>query len=370
MLRAGERVTDTVLSLHGAAEASAPVASPRPAFLPHVHRLRGLAMLLVVGAHCWPEFGWDAVARSRLLLVFDNVTVVFVAISGLLFHHLSVRFAYPRYLRHRSATVLLPYAVISMPAIAAAVFWRHRADVWPWLYQLPKWEEALVFLATGKHLAPLWFIPVMALFILASPVILWVERRGWLPVLLPPLLVFAVMMGRDWMSGPLNMLGKAVFLLPAYLAGMAWSRHRAEAERWAAAYWPVLLAAILLLSWAMAVQLAGYDWAILQKLTAAALLLVVLARATLPAAIEAGSQRIAAWSFAVYFVHGYVITAVRIGWELLGLPRPAGAPDGVILPASLPLLLVDIALVVAVSMVIIGVVKRLTGRWSRYLIGA
>ena len=41
-----------------------------------------------------------------------------------------------------------------------------------------------------------------------------------------------------------------------------------------------------------------------------------------------------------------------------------------ILPASLPLLLVDIALVVAVSMAIVGLVKRLTGRWSRYLIGA
>lgn len=370
MLRAGERVTDTALSLHGSTAASATATVQRATFLPHVHRLRGLAMLLVVGAHCWPEFGWDAETTSRLLLVFDNVTVVFVAISGLLFHHLSARFRYPRYLRHRSATVLLPYAVISIPAIAVAVFWRHREDVWPWLYQLPKWEEALVFLATGKHLAPLWFIPVMALFILAAPVILWIERRGLLPVVLPPLLVFAVMVGRDWMGGPLNMVGKAVFFLPAYLAGMAWSRHREAAERWAAAQWPLLLAAFLLLSSAMAWRVAGWEWAILQKLVAAALLLVLLKRATFPPAMEAASQRLAAWSFAVYFIHGYVITAVRIGWEAAGLPRPVGAPDGVILPASVPLLLVDIALAVAVSMAIVAVVKRLTGRWSRYLIGA
>lgn len=363
-------MTDTALSISGAAEASAPVAAPRAAFLPHVHRLRGLAMLLVVGAHCWPEFAWSPDATRRLLLVFDNVTVVFVAISGLLFHHLSGRFHYPRYLRHRAATVLLPYAVISIPAIVAAVFWRHREDVWPWLYQLPKWEEAIVFLLTGKHLAPLWFIPVMALFIVAAPLILLVERRGLLPVVLPPLLVFAVMVGRDWVSGPLNLLGKAVFLLPAYLAGMAWSRHRAAAERWAAAHWPVLLGAFLLLCWAMAEQAFGYDWGILQKLAGAALLLTWLARASFPARVEAGSQRIAAWSFAIYFVHGYVITGVRIGWELLGLPRPRGAPDGVILPASLPLLLVDIALVVVVSLAIVAVVKRLTGRWSRYLIGA
>ena len=370
MLRAGERVTDTALSLHGAAAADASTGAPRAAFLPHVHRLRALAMLLVVGAHCWPEFGWDAVATSRLLLVFDNVTVVFVAISGLLFHHLSARFSYPRYLRHRAATVLLPYAVVSIPAIAAAVFWRHREDVWPWLYQLPKWEEALVFLATGKHLAPLWFIPVMALFILAAPAILWIERRGLLPVVLPPLLVFAVMVGRDWMGGPLNMVGKAVFFLPAYLAGMAWSRHRAEAERWAAAHWRLLPAAFLLLSGAMAWQVAGWDWAILQKLTAAALLMAALKGASFPPMVEAASQRLAAWSFAVYFVHGYVITALRIGWEGAGLPRPMGAPDGVIFPPSLPLLLLDVALVVAVSMAIVGVVKRLTGRWSRYLIGA
>ena len=363
-------MTDRALPIDGMAGARAPVAAPRAAFLPHVHRLRGLAMLMVVGAHCWPEFAWSRAAEQRLLLLFDNVTVVFVAISGLLFHHLSGRFEYPRYLRHRSATVLLPYAIVSIPAIAAAVFWRHREDVWPWLYQLPKWEEVLIFLLTGKHLAPLWFIPVMALFILAAPAILWIERRGWLPVVLPPLLVFALMMGRDWLDGPFNILGKAVFFLPVYLAGMAWSRNRAEAERWAAAHWPLLLAGLTVLSWAIWSHALGWDWTMLQKLTGAALLLTCLQRARFAAPVEAGSQRLAAWSFAVYFVHGYVITAVRIGWEMLGLPRPPGAADGVIFPPSLPLLLIDIALVVAVAMAIVAVVKRLTGRWSRYLIGA
>lgn len=363
-------MTDSALSHPGMTDASASPAPPRAAFLPHVHRLRGLAMVLVVGAHCWPEFAWTPAEERRLLLVFDNVTVVFVAISGLLFHHLSARFRYPRYLRHRAATVLLPYAIVSIPAIAAAVLWRHREDVWPWLYEQPPLVQAGLFLLTGKHLAPLWFIPVMALFILFSAVILKVERRGLLPVVLPPLLVFALMDGRDWVAGPLNEIGKALFLLPAYLAGMAWSRHREAAERWAGAHWPLLLAALAAFSWAMLVHAAGWDWSIFQKLTAAALLLVVAAKVRLPAAIDAGLTRVAAWSFAVYFVHGYVITLCRLGWQAAGLPRPAGAADGVIFPASVPLLVADIAVVLALSMAVVAVVKRLTGRISRYLIGA
>lgn len=363
-------MTDTALSTQVMPEAGGSAAAPRPAFLPHVHRLRGLAMTLVVGAHCWPEFAWSPAQHDWLLLLFDNVTVVFVAISGMLFQHLSGRFRYGRYLRHRAATVLLPYVIISVPAIAAAVLWRHREDVWPWLYQLPPLAQAGVFLLTGKHLAPLWFIPVMALFIVGSAAILAVARRGWLPAVLPPLLVFALMEGRDWVAGPLNEIGKALFLLPAYLAGMAWSRHRAAAERWAAAHWPLLLAALIVLSWAMLVQAAGWDWSMFQKLTLAALLLVLLAKAPLPERIDAGLARVAGWSFAVYFVHGYVITGFRLAWQAMELPRPAEAADGVIFPASLSLLAVDVAVVLAVSMAAVAVVKRLTGRWSRYVIGA
>lgn len=363
-------MTDRALPIAELTQAPAPVATPRAGFLPHVHRLRGLAMMLVVGAHCWPEFAWDDETARRLLLVFDNVTVVFVTISGLLFHHLSGRFRYPRYLRHRAATVLMPYAIISIPAIAAAVWWRHREDVWPWLYDLPRWEQALVFLLTGKHLAPLWFIPVMAVFIVGAWGILQIERRGWLPIVLPPLMIFALMMGRDWMTGPFNEIGKALFFLPAYLAGMAWSRHREEAETWAAGHWRLLLALFVACSCAMWLHAVGWDWTMFQKLTAAALLLVAMKHARLPGWLDAGLERVAAWSFAIYFVHGYVITAVRIGWQAAGLPRPAGAAEGVILAPSLAVLAVDIALVLAVSMAVVAVVKRLTGRWSRNVIGA
>src|SRR5699024_6316159 len=121
----------------------------------------------------------------------------------------------------RAATVLLPYLLISIPAIAMAVFVQHRADVWPWVYQLPVWQQIGFFVLTGKHLAPLWFIPMLALFIIGSPLLVAIDRHNLYPVLLPVTLAFAVLLGRDSVSGMANVFGKALFMLPAYLAGMA-----------------------------------------------------------------------------------------------------------------------------------------------------
>lgn len=195
-----------------------PPAPPREArqgsFLRHIHLLRGFAILLVIGAHCWPAFAWSDREHARILLAFDNVTVVFMFISGLLFQHLSWRFEYRRYLRHRFSIVVLPYVIISIPAIVLVIFFLHRTSVWPWVYELPVWEQVIFFLATGKHLAPLWFIPMMTLFILAAPVFVWIDRRDLYPWVLPVTLTLAILLGRDSVPGILNVFGKGCSCCP------------------------------------------------------------------------------------------------------------------------------------------------------------
>ena len=352
-----------------AAEVS-PRAAPI-AFLPHVHRLRGVAMMLVVGAHCWPEFAWTRTTHDELMLAFDNVTVVFMVISGLLFQHLSSRFTYRRYLAHRFKTVLLPYLLVSLPAVLFVVFVRHRDDVWPWVYQMPPAAQIGFFLATGKHLAPLWFMPMIALFILAAPMFVAIDRRNLYPVVLPLTIAVALFAGRDSVVGLAGVLGKALFMAPAYLAGMAFARHRAAAEAWCQRRFGLLLVAFAALS---ALMLSGalprFEWSLLQKLTLALLLLAAMRAVTLPPALDRALDRVAAWSFAIYFVHGYVITACRLGWTSLHLPQPAQAEAGVIFPATLLGLGADIVLVLLASLAIVALVKRLAGPRSRYLIGA
>ncbi|SEM39714.1 Peptidoglycan/LPS O-acetylase OafA/YrhL, contains acyltransferase and SGNH-hydrolase domains [Sphingomonas gellani] len=338
---------------------------PPSRYIHHLHLLRGIAIMLVVGAHCWPDFAWSATGHALALTMFDNVTVVFVFISGLLFQHLSGRFRYRRYVAHRYTTVILPYAVVSIPAIVMVVFVHHRGDIWPWVYQLPVWQQVGFFLVTGKHLAPFWFIPMLALYILISPAFVAIDRRNWYPVALPVLFTLAVLLGRDSVNGMANVFGKALFMAPAYVAGMAFSRYRQACEAWCVAHRGLLGAAFLLLS---ALIFAGHipgDMALPQKLALACWLVGMLADARLPNRADQVLAELARLSFAIYFVHGYVIASIRMIGQ-----RVEGTASDEIFTGSLPGLLLEIAVVLAISVAIIRVAQMLLGRWSRYLIGA
>jgi peptidoglycan/LPS O-acetylase OafA/YrhL len=363
-------VTTITANTTGTVPPSVPVAPSR--YLRHVHLLRGIAIMLVVGAHCWPAFNWSPSQNATMLLIFDNVTVVFMFISGLLFQHLSGDFRYPSYLRHRFSIVVLPYLIVSIPAVLMVVFVDHRDAVWPWVYKMPAWEEILFFFATGKHLAPLWFIPMMTLFIICSPLFIWIDRKNLYPVLLPVTLILAVMLGRDSLSGLWNVFGKALFMMPAYLAGMYFSRHRVLCERWCERNKAFLALALALLSLLIFIPVfPAQDFSILQKLVLAVLLLIVTKQAEIPELVERGLAKIADMSFAIYFVHGYLITASRIFWgKLFGATEATGdVPSGIFQPSILGLVL-DIVLVLGLSVILTRIGQRVLGKYSRVMIGA
>jgi peptidoglycan/LPS O-acetylase OafA/YrhL len=353
-----------------AVAATSGAAAPRAAFLPHIHRIRGLAMLLVIGAHCWPEFHWSAIERREMTLLFENVTVIFMAISGMLFVHLSAGLDYRRYLAHRFRIVISPYFFMSLPAIVLAIFVVHRSAVWPWVYDLPVWQQFLFFLATGKHLAPLWFIPMMSLFILAAPLFVRIDRHDLYCWLLPPAIVAATLLGRDSIGGMAGVWGKAIFMLPAWLAGMAYARHRTAIEPWAARRIGWIAGAVVLASAAMLILPERIDASLVQKLALALLLVTLLRGMPLPAAVDRALGRIADWSFGLYFMHGYVITAFRTLYSPMADMPAADVANGVIFPATLIGLVADIALVTAASMALIAIGKRMLGRRSRAVIGA
>lgn len=347
--------------------AVAPRPSARRGFLPEVHRFRGLAIMLVVAAHCWPCFAWGPRQQQAILVLLDNVTVLFMCVSGFLFQHLIPRFAYPAYLRRRLRNVMLPYVLISAPAIMTAIFVRHRDDVWSWVYRMPAWKEALFFLATGKHLAPLWFMPMISLFILAAPVFVAIDRQRAYRWLLPPTVLIATLLGRDSVPGVAGVIGKALFMLPAYLAGMAYSHDREACEAWARANVRGIAVALAVVSAAIASGLLPLDLGLVQKLLMAPLILLAMRAVATGGRLDRMLTRLATLSFGIYFVHGYVITALRI--ELGRLVGPA-ATGGRAFPPTFAGLLLSVVAVTLVSALIVEAVRSATGRYSRMLIGA
>jgi surface polysaccharide O-acyltransferase-like enzyme len=291
-------------------------------FLRYIHSFRALAIVLVVAAHCitlfdWGRTGWPF---QLVLSVIPNCTLFFVFISGFLFQHLSHKFEYRRYLKSKSQNVLLPYVIVSLPMIAAQAVNQSGAfdptgvHHWPTVAQNVGWS-----LLTGHHtLLPFWFIPMIAIFYVLAPVLLWIDRDGRPYYLLPLLLVVTVCVHRPndfdhiWQS--------CAYFLPVYLFGMWFSRNRDRLLAWHDRWLPVLLTAAAGLVWLeVGLKQAGYiksaamfstenglvDTNAMQKLLLCGVLLVILRR--LGEGLHNKLKPLADASFGVYFLHMYFV---------------------------------------------------------------
>lgn len=128
----------------------------RPARLPHLHNFRGLAIIFIVATHCISIFDWASAPLLRDVLgrVVANGTVFFLFIAGYLFHHLSSGFRAIPYWRNKLRFVVLPYVIVSIPAIALATTIVRRDGLRPGFYDQSVFWQVLEFLGTGSHLSP------------------------------------------------------------------------------------------------------------------------------------------------------------------------------------------------------------------------
>lgn len=303
--------------------------------LPHIDSFRAVAIFFVVLGHCTLEQGRPQGSLTLEILqdLFENSSILFVFTAGLLFHHLSAKYHYPDYLARKWRTVMLPYLFVSLPAIALAV-----AGLYPREHYAPAdWPvpaQALWHLAKGgAHVNfPLWYIPVIALFFLAAPLLMLFARRPALYVLILPLSVLAILLHRPPHPN-LDTLRLVVYVLPAYLLGMACSQFAQQAPRWLDEK-PALLGVLLLLVLALPVLVDPHsgnyiaqawfsaddglvDWLWIQKLLAGPLMFWWLRH--LPARLHHSLSPWAHASFGIFFVHAYWLVLLAWVWARLGL---------------------------------------------------
>lgn len=340
----------------------------RSGFQQHIHVFRGIAICLIIGAHSVPSFDWSTrLLTGRIIdAICNQSSVLFFFIAGYLFQYLSARFDYRRYLKQKLKTVLLPYFLVSIPAIVISVGYIRQEGMWPWFYDQPVWAQILLFYLTGKHLEPLWFVPTISLFYLAAPLLLWVDRRPKLYWALLPLLIMAVLLGRDGPHGPID---KAIYLFPAYLFGMCFSHFRDRAEYLSRRMLPLFIA-LTLAAYALLVAAPSeaYDLQILAKL--ASVPLFILALKWLAPRLDGRMGYIAHVSFGIFFVHAYFISAFRLFYSALVGVTWKGAETTALFAASISGFILHLLLVLGASVLTIWVVQRLFPSNSRQLIGA
>jgi surface polysaccharide O-acyltransferase-like enzyme len=174
-------------------------------FLPYINVFRAIASLFVVSYHGIHGLQWGAeygnLEMSRALkILFSNGTLMFVFISGFLFQHLLYKYNYRNYVVTRFKLVILPYLVVSIPAVIAWTFLFQKSS---WgiphnFYSEPWWYRAGFFYISGKHMAPLWFIPMIAIFYLLSPLFKLIDRFPIIYLSIPFLMWLSYEQPRHW----------------------------------------------------------------------------------------------------------------------------------------------------------------------------
>jgi surface polysaccharide O-acyltransferase-like enzyme len=338
-------------------------APSHAAFVSYVHSLRGVAILLVIAAHCAAGFHWERSPESRRVLesMFTNGTAVFVLIAGFLFQHLSAKYRYGDYLKSKFKNVILPYLILSVPAIIyyEVVHWNSADSAFHVAARL------VIHYCDGRCVDGYWFIPMIGFFYVIAPLLIWWDRRPKAYWLLPVFLGISLCVPRggvlvtDW-----------VHFFSVYLLGMFCSRYREQVFVVTGRLIPLLLALVIGCTVAASLRVAPVGaFNLVQKLALSFLLLYWLRR--YDRSLKPLFAYLATLSFGLYFIHPYVIEAfIKLpplieGQGFLAAARMHSLPEG-----SLALFLAYFVTLAFLSIVVVAIARRLFGSRSRMIVGS
>ena len=206
---------------------------PMP-FLDNIHSLRALAIVVIVGGHVCGELRMLDASPSLSILstLIDDGSVIFVFVAGFLFEHLRRSYTYSSYLRKKIANVIVPYLLLSVPAVYIAIAWHGANPPYPELQgHSSLYQTAWYYLKGGAHLnGALWFIPMIGVYYLAAPAFMAVIHRPRLYLLILPLFCMSAVLKRPLFPN-LDTMHLVIYMLPAYLMGM-WCSQFGDSALW------------------------------------------------------------------------------------------------------------------------------------------
>jgi surface polysaccharide O-acyltransferase-like enzyme len=337
-------------------------------FLRYIHNFRGFAILTIVATHIIPTLEWgDERVEKITSILIGNGTVYFIFIAGFLFQFLSSKYEYKKYLSKKLQYVILPYLLISIPAITLCIarkiyippdWFSARFSDWP----IP--GQIIMYLLTGAHLPPFWFIPMITIFYIISPILLWVDRHPQAYRILPMLLTITAVVPRPYQND--NVMQSFVHFLSVYMIGMFCSHYRDKLFLIVQKKYLWLLIGFVILT-ALEIAIVPRPIAInsLSKLILCVLIIYVLwlIESRLPKKFHEIMGFLAELSFGIYFLHDYFIIAYSGAANKFGFD-PFWTQAN---PLTFSLIFFT---AVGASIVSILIVKRIFGKNSRFVIGS
>jgi len=341
--------------------------------------LRAIAIILIVGSHCHSISNIipSNFIHRLLINITAGGTVVFVFLSGFLFHHVFyLKKRINIFLKKRVGRLLIPYLILSIIPIAYKIYSQPNF----WSSYIHHEETGILneyifpiflFLIGGDHLVAYWYISFAILLFLCYPLhTMFIKANYKVQILILAItLSISLIVQRP---PPLSLLSiqSLVYFTPVYLFGIYCSIYKERIYSFFRAkeylfLIPFLL--ILLLQTYFGIEgnaekfyfsYEGIDSILPQKIFLCLFLIVWLHR------FEGSSNKyvllLANTSFAIYFLHGYVLRLLYIIKGHLEIEQ-----------FSQPILVFFISLIVLllISTLIAIVIKRVFKNNSSYITG-
>lgn len=273
--------------------------------LHYINIFRATAIFFIVAVHTLHVFSWPngSLEKHFLDILLNNGSIFFIFISGYLFQHLSHNFKTSKYYLSKFKNVVLPYLVISIPAIVYFVFFSHKSFLGPAFYELPIWLQIGQYYAFGYHLSPMWFIPVIFTYYIAGPLLVKADKTRFFYYLLPGFVLISYYVPRGIFHN------NVIHFFSIYMLGMFCSKYKHSINAL------LIKNSALILLLTLVIGLANFEYFInlriayvnyLQKLIFTLLLLGIFIK------YESAFKNklinvVAETSFGVFFIHSYIL---------------------------------------------------------------
>lgn len=346
-------------------------------YLRHLHQFRGLAIVLIVGVHCRTSLDWpvDSLLNNLLIYALDSSTILFVFISGYLFQHLNAKqFDFGKYLSKKFTYVIVPYLLISIPALVDKLFFETEA-AWmtPFYKDLSVPFKAVYLVVTGKHSGPFYFIPTIAFIYLIAPFLYKFQKAAFFDI--GGLLVAGIGLFTFTYGYYATIPESILYFLPVYIFGMWISKHSNRVLAMSNTIFFVITASyFMLLSFEISGLIQPEHLRFFEKVPTyftstfnlskmkEMLLAIVLLNAfyRLRNRPSAWLKKLGDYSFGIYFVHIYFINAFERSLDHFSISR---------IQNGIGYLLFTLC-VLLLSILTVALVKRLFRNHSRMIIGS
>ena len=188
----------------------------------YVHNLRGITILLILLAHSIAVIpSTEGITSLRLLML--NTSVIFIVIAGFLFAAIAKRYTYKSYLINKFKNVILPYFFLSLPAALIYIFGYKNTHSWinmDSFNQLSMISKYLYLMITGAHLGPLWFIPMIVIFYVLFPLLIFILNVKKINFCLALIISLCIGMYVERPENNDNIMQSFLYFFPAYLWGI------------------------------------------------------------------------------------------------------------------------------------------------------